>query len=321
MIRQSISAVFLAASIFTFGQASAIQPGVAATVEGHQIMETALQSSIDQYMQEQGGNIGAVRYPDELKEVREKILNVLIGQKLLWHAASEANLTVDDETLDRAYDEFVSRFENREAFELKMKQAGYTEEVFRNNLREKLSSQRWLQNNVLNKVSVSDQEVGEFYEENKNQFIDNPKINASHILIQVPDGADEARIKESSDRISDLKEQLDDGADFAELAKLHSEDSSAAKGGELGYFEKGVMVAPFEKAAFGLDVGEVSDIVRSPYGFHIIKLNDRKPARQIQLTEIGDRIHAYLMQEKSRQAIEDAVDGLRKDAEIEIRAF
>lgn len=302
----------------TSGYVAATPIGVAATVNGHEILESSLQNSIDQYLQEQGGNIGAIRDPDKFQDVRARVLNVMIGQQLLWHAAQADKVVIDDEALDQAFQKYVAGFEDESMFTLKIRQAGLTEEIFRDNLKKRLSAENWLQSFVLKEVIVSDEEIDSFYEENKSRFFQPEQVKASHILIQVPADAGDDEDAQARKQVNELKSRLDAGADFAELAREHSQDAAAPRGGDLGYFQKGQMVPPFEQAAFSLEPGEVSEPIRTAFGYHLIKLADRKTARQFQKAELEERIHRHLWQIKSREAIDSAVAKLREDANIEI---
>lgn len=117
--------------------------------------------------------------------------------------------------------------------------------------------------------------------------------------------------------LADIKQQIDSGASFEALAKQKSQDSSAADGGDLGYFERGQMVKPFETVAFNLAPGEVSAVVETRFGFHLIQLVDRKPQMQYKEEDQAEKIHFYLWQQKYRRAVEDAITRLKKSALIE----
>lgn len=120
------------------------------------------------------------------------------------------------------------------------------------------------------------------------------------------------------ERLEQILAEARQGADFAELAKRRSEDATAARGGDLGYFARGRMVAPFADAAFALQPGELSDIVTTPYGLHILRVEDRRPAQLAPEDEAREQILAYLRQQKGQQARDQEIERLRSSAEIEI---
>lgn len=295
--------------------------GVAAIVQGEKIEEAMLQKSIDAYLQQQGTNVGAIRNPKRFKEVRKKVLDVLIGQTLLWQAAVNDKTTVEDEAIDKAYEEFMASFDSKMMFDMKLKESGYSEETFRENLRQRLSSQKWLQISVLNQLSVNDDEVHDFYLKNQQQLSEPEQVRARHILIQVKPDAGNDEMEQAKSLLSQIKEEIRLGASFASMAKEKSQDASAPQGGDLGYFQRGQMVPPFEQAAFNLAPGEVSDIVQTRFGLHLIMLEDRKAAVQYEEKAVAEKIRAFLLQDKTQQAIENAVADLKQNAVIEISAF
>src|SRR3990172_4195238 len=154
-------------------------------------------------------------------------------------------------------------------------------------------------------VSVSDREVERYYQQNSSRYETGDQVAASHILFKTGPDTDEEAVRKKAEAVL---AQAKAGADFAELARQHSEDTSAENGGDLGLFGKGQMVPEFEAAAFALQEGQLSDLVRSTYGFHIIKLNGRQAAFVRPLDSVRDEIRNTLTQEKARAKMEEAVD-------------
>jgi len=291
--------------------------GVAATVQGKEISERKLQFSIDSYMGQQRSGIGAIRNPKRFKAIREKVLDVLIGQELLWQAAKKDKTIADDEEISRALKQYQAQFDDEISFEIKLQEGGYNKSRFQEYLKQQLSAQKWIQKFVLKDITVSESEIHEFYLENEPQFTAPEKIRARHILLQLKPQASDLERESAMKALAEIKMEIDSGADFAALAKARSQDSSAADGGDLGFFERGQMVKPFEQAAFDLTAGEVSGIVETRFGFHLIQLVERKPAVRYEEKDQAEEIRFYLLQQKYQHAVEDAVTRLKKDALIE----
>jgi len=152
---------------------------------------------------------------------------------------------------------------------------------------------------LVDKQSVTDQEIATLYDERKAQYVIKEQRRASHILIKVADKASDAQVAIARKKIEAAKARLDKGESFTDVAKAVSDDNSADKGGDLGFFARGTMVPPFEKAAFALKKGETSAIVRSPFGFHIIKLTAIKPAHQQSLDEVKQQLRHDLQLTKA----------------------
>ncbi len=170
---------------------------------------------------------------------------------------------------------------------------------------------------VVKALSPSDEELRNYFEENKPQFAKPEMIRARHILIKVAQDAPAEEVAKARARIEEVKKQLDAGGDFAELAKKYSEDEGTAqKGGDLGWFQRGQMVKEFEEAAFALQPGQVSEPVRSQYGFHIIKLEDRKPATTFE--EVKDQVRSAYISEKGEEQFKEWYQQVRAAAEVKI---
>lgn len=153
-------------------------------------------------------------------------------------------------------------------------------------------------------VTVTDREIERYYNMNQQRYSTGNEVRASHILFKTGPDQDEDEVRQ---RAEEVLEQIRAGADFAELARTHSEDTSAEDGGDLGFFGRGAMVPEFEQVAFSLPVGEVSDLVRTNYGFHIIKVTDERPAMTQPLENVEEQIRGTLTQQKATEAMEEAV--------------
>lgn len=296
----------------------AIPFGVAATVDGENITERKLQVAIDGYMRQQGTDVGAIRDPKRFKTIRNKLLDVLIGQELMWQAANKAQTIADDDEINQAMEQYQSTFRDKISFEIKIQEGGYNRATFRDNLKQQLSARKWIEKIVLKDVTVSDSEIHNFYLEYKQQFVEEEKIRARHILIKLKPDASNTEREGAITSLVEIRQKVESGASFETMAQDHSQDSSAPQGGDLGYFQRGQMVPNFEQAAFNLvEPGEVSAIVETQFGVHLIQLVDKKPLIQKEEAEAADQIQYYLWQQKYQQAVENAVEKLKNDAVIE----
>jgi len=165
---------------------------------------------------------------------------------------------------------------------------------------------------------VSDAEVHEFYTANPEKMRLPEAVRARHILIKLAPDADEATRQSAREKLDAILTEARQGADFASLAREYSEDVSAEQGGDLGYFGRGQMVKPFEDAAYALRPGQISEIVETPYGLHLIRLEDYREAQAIPEDRVRERIRALVREQKGRQAVEEKLRELRAKASIEI---
>lgn len=173
-------------------------------------------------------------------------------------------------------------------------------------LKKRIVVDTYLKNKVETESKISDEELKKFYEQNIEKFKSGEQIRASHILVK------------SEQEAQAIQDQLKQGGNFEELAKTKSADSSAAKGGDLGWFGKGSMVPAFEKAAFALKEGQLSSIVKSDFGYHIIKLTGKRAAGTRPLDEVKEQIKGAIMPQKQQQVFMQLKEDLKKGAKIEL---
>ncbi len=172
-------------------------------------------------------------------------------------------------------------------------------------------AQAYLEKKLLNQQRVSEEEVKAYYEKHREKYQEPRAVRARHILIEVPQGATPEQEKEALKKAQRLRERILKGEDFAKLAQEYSADpGTKEKGGELGFFTQGQMVKEFEEAAFRLKPGEISEPVRTPFGYHLIQVEEVKEAKQRSFAEVKDRVREDLIQAKEEAALNKALKEL-----------
>ena len=174
-------------------------------------------------------------------------------------------------------------------------------------LKKRVIVEAYLKKKVEESANISDADLQAFYKKNQDKFTTGEQIRASHILVKT-----EAEAKA-------IQKQLQEGASFEELAKKHSIDGAAPKGGDLGWFGKGSMLPEFEKVAFGLKEGETSGIVPTKFGFHIVKLTGKRAAGPRSFEEVKDQIKEAMVPEKQQETFKKLKEELKKDAKLSIK--
>ena len=168
-------------------------------------------------------------------------------------------------------------------------------------------------------IQVSEKEIEKFYEQNRNSFKRGETVKVSHILVEVEKDAKPAAKLKAREKAADLKRMLSEGKDFVEIANTYSDCSRTKQvGGDLGYIKRGYMPPEFDKVAFALKKSEVSDVIETRFGYHIIKLVDRQPAGFVPLEQVRDFIGKYLQEGLRREKITAHVQELKQRARIEI---
>jgi len=294
---------------------SAQTPDFAARVNGEGITRARLQSSVD--VQARAG-YGNMTQPAAFKKLQRQILDQLIAQELLWQEAKRTGFVATPAEVDQAVAQLRANYQSDDAYELELERNGFTPESYREDLKRRISVRHWAQETFADAVAVSDEEVHEFYMANQDKFIQPEQINARHVLIKVAPDADESEVAAARQAIEQILAEAKAGADFAALAKEHSQGPSAPRGGDLGFFSRGQMVKPFEDAAFALQPGEISDVVRTRFGFHIIKLEARHEQQVVAEAKAAASVREHLASNKLSDAVAQSLQKLKEAGSIEI---
>jgi peptidyl-prolyl cis-trans isomerase C len=252
------------------------------------------------------------------KEVLRQILDNLIDRELLLQQAKALKMAVPPQQVDTQMQQLVQRFPSKEAFEQALTAQNFNMDVLKKDVEGQLLRQQLVKKEVQDKVNVSARDVQTFYDQHKDKYVEEEQMRARHILISVPQQAspeDEAKLKNKADGA--LK-RAKTGEDFAALAKELSDDGSKENGGDLGFFPRGRMVAPFEEAVFALQPGQLSDIVRTQFGYHIIKAEEHKTGRALAFDEAKAQVQEDLTREQTYARYQKYVAGLRSKAKVEV---
>jgi peptidyl-prolyl cis-trans isomerase C len=249
-------------------------------------------------------------------EILRNMLDQLITYTLMSQQAKQENIAASDAEIDARIKEMQNGASDAE-FKKGLDARKMSAEQLRNDTRVQLTIEKLLETHAATAVST-EAEARAFYDENPDKFKQGDKVRASHILLKVDSTAPEATQKQAQDRIAGLLLRARGGEDFAALAVKHSEDGSARQGGDLGYFESREMVPPFSEAAFKLKPGEISDVVTTQFGYHIIKVTDKRAATTISYEQASKQIIEFLSRQKKQERTEQFVDEVRKRARIEV---
>jgi len=250
-------------------------------------------------------------------QIREGVLDQLIGSELLYQESKKEGVQIDDKTVEERLAQWKKRFPNDEDYKKAMQEMNASEDQVRSDIQKGLAIEKLVVDKFVNKITVPEKETREYYDTHAEMFQQPEQVQASHILIKVNPDANEAEKDEALKKIKEIQEKQKKGEDFAELAKAHSQCPSSSKGGDLGYFARGQMVPPFEEAAFNMKPGEVSDIVTTRFGYHLIKVTNKRPESTVPYEVIQERVGQFLKQEKVQKEVKAFVDKLRKEAKVE----
>ena len=294
------------------------KPTLAAEVNGVPIYKADVDKRMDLLMRQIAAQTSEMPSEADVKEIRSRILNDLVEYKMLLNEGEKQGITATDADVAEELAKIKANFPDDAGFVTALNQSGVTEAEFAQTIKDTLIIQRLLDAQVADKIKVSDKEIKEFYEANPNLFEQEERVHARHILKMVEPNASAIERDKKKRELEEVLRALKNGSDFSDLAMKYSDDPSKIMGGDLGYFTRGRMVKPFEDAAFALKPGEISGIVETQFGYHIIKVEDRQQARTIPYEEIKSIISENLSMQKRQEAAGQYIDGLYKKSQIKI---
>lgn len=286
---------------------------VVAKVNEKDITEGEVQKVLDTFMKQMGGKIPPEQMQTALPRLRERIVEELIMRSIMLDEVAKNGISLSDAEFDKVKAELAEELPEGTTLETYMAEMGTSEAE----MREQMAVRKMVLAKAETLPKPTDEEIQKYFDENKDSFNQNETVAASHILIKVDPTDDDAAKAAKRQRLSDLRKQLLEGADFAELAKANSDCPSASAGGDLGTFGRGQMVPEFDAAAFSQPTGSVGDIVETQFGYHLIKVTDHQQSKALDFADVKPRISDILHSQKQQEAVRDYVEGLRKGANIQ----
>ncbi|MCF4998492.1 peptidylprolyl isomerase [Pseudomonas syringae] len=288
----------------------------AARVNGEEISQFRLERYFAEYLEDQGRAVASIRNPKAYKQLRDAALESLIDKELLWQESRKRGVKIDAQTVQQQVEQTRQAIGGPDKFARRLEDAGFDEASFTEYTHRELAAQQVFAE--LTRIDPpSDQQVRAFYEEHRAEMGAPEQIQARHILIKVAPDADAATVEAARLRLIALRATIMDESEFASVAQQHSEDESASRGGELGYFSRGAMVPAFEAVAFAMSPQTLSDAVRTPFGWHLIYLQNHLEAADVPEEQGLETVRAYLARQQQTQARRQALAQLRAQYRIE----
>ena len=291
-------------------------PDPVAVVEGTPIKKAELEKEFANALQSAGKP--ASDLTDQQKQQGyHAILDDMIVDRLLRKRSADEK--VADAYVDKTIAQNKAQFPSEDKMNEEMKKNGETLDKVKDNIRTSLKEQQWIEAQIAGKTAVTDEDAKAFYDKNSDKFQMPDSVRASHILFAVPQDAKPDVVAAKEKLAKDTEARIKKGEDFAKLATELSDDpGSKTTGGDLNFFTKDRMVPEFADAAFKMKVGDVSDPVKTQYGFHIIKVTDKKDARTVPFDEAKEKILSYLKDTKKREAVTALLASVRDKADVKV---
>ena len=290
-------------------------PDVIARVNGEDISRAEFERALQNMEARAGGPVPA----DQRDRIYRQLLDQLIGYTLLTQETQSRKVAVPDADVEERIGQITAQFPSEAVFEQMLKERNVSVDQMRADARQDMAIAKMLTEEVDAKITVAPEQVNDFYAKNPDQFKEPERVRASHILIAFPQEADAAAKAEARKKAEQVLGEVKAGGDFAALAKQHSQDpGSAVNGGDLGFFEQGQMVGPFNDAAFSLPPGTTSDLVETNFGYHIIRVAEKLAGRTVPLDEVRPQVEEYLRNVNRDEQTESFVSALRARGKIEV---
>ncbi len=299
------------------GHAHASDPNkVVAKVGDFEIKEVYLEEVLDRYVPR--GGYHPIVEESERKKYAKDALNDIIEIELLYHGAEERGIKIPDEKINRVIKANIKKFGSEENFKKALKRNGLDIKSFRERIK-KYSMVRQLLADLMEESKCSDEEARRYYEKHRSSFKRPESVHLFHIHIKVSPTATEKEWKEKKKFAEKILERLKKGESFYDLAYKYSDDQYRVKGGDMGFIHKGrLRPEELDKVAFSLKVGELSDVIQTIYGYHILKVTEKKPPEQLGFDEVKDRIKNKLTKKKYENKKREIIERMRKKYPVQV---
>jgi peptidyl-prolyl cis-trans isomerase C len=252
-------------------------------------------------------------------ELRSEVLKQLIDRELLYQVSLKFPVKDLEKRSEEELKELKSRAPDAKSFSEELKKNSLTEKELKKYIVKRISVQNYVSTQVVPTIKVTETDAQKFYDENKSKFLAPEQVKASHILIRAPADAKPEDRSKAAAKARDLRAKAAKGEEFAKLARENSEDpGSASQGGDLGFFAKHQMVPSFGQAAFALKPGQVSEVVETPFGYHVIKVAEHKASTQQPFAEVKAQLVTFLERRALDSAVSQRVEELRRTAKITV---
>ncbi len=289
---------------------------VAVSVNGENILDAEVQMAVNRLIP---ASVYHGRVSNEkLEQLRKSAIDSLVEWELLYHEGKRLGLGVKKSEVKEVFNKNKESFKKKQDFYKELGRLGLTEESYKKLIEKELITRKFLKQEVEDKVQLSEADLQDYYNKNKDKFVSPDKIRLREILIGVSPTATAEEKEEIRKKAEGLLKKIKAGEDFGDLAYNHSEDAFRVKGGDLGMSHKGRLMPELEEAASLLGLGEVSGLIETINGYHIIKLEGKEEARQLDFSEVKGSLKKELEAKRYKEAREALTKPLKEKAKIEI---
>lgn len=288
---------------------------VVAIVNGAELTDADLNQEINILMPMNQSFHGKIS-EEKTKKISADAMKNLVDSELMAQDAAAKGIKIPSSILDEEFNKMVSKFKTKENLVEAYQSAGFTEKSFKRIIERKLLAEKNRLAEIDNAVSITPEKVKKHYTTNVAKYSKPEEFRASQILVKVDPSSNKEEKAALAARAEKLLKRIQAGEGFEEVASNESDDPSRVKGGDLGYFHAGQTVTEFEEALVKLKTGETSGIVETLYGFHIIRLTEKRAPRLVSFDEIQEKLRKDLVDSEKKKLLENWMGRLYKNAKI-----
>ncbi len=319
MLGRGLAALFLFFGALSAPAGAAVVDRIVAVVNDEVITLSDLNEELDVIRQRTAATYKGQDIERLLAEARPHVLNRMVERLLIGQEARKSGIVLKDEEINEAIrDGLAQRKMRMEDLIASLAKEGATLEEYRRELRDHLMKTKLVRREIRSMIMISDEEIGAYYQKHRDDYEGRETVRIQQILLPIPKNADEGQIRTIRQEAEAIRQRLREGEAFELLAGRYSQGPAAASG-DIGFVEKGVMLPEVEAVAFNLKIGEISDVISSPVGFHIIRVTDKRGAGLKPIEAVREEIRRKIEDEKADKRYESWIEDLRKTSHIEIR--
>jgi peptidyl-prolyl cis-trans isomerase SurA len=293
--------------------------GIAVVVNKDAILVSEINEILMPLMQDYRQKYSGNELQKRLAELRETVINQAIETKLVLQVAKEKGINPSEKDIDTRINVVKERFPSEEEFLKALSQKGTTYKEYRDEVAEQVQVQETIRAEINQDITVLDNEIRDYYDSHPAEFVTAPKVKLAQIFLAAPEGAKPETVDALGQQARQLRLLIEDGMDFGELAQHYSEGPYREEGGLIGTVGKKEILPELEQAAFSLKTGEVSPVIETPFGFHILKALEAMPERVISFQEAKPLIEERLRDTKRNEKYKEWIETLRHKAYVDVK--
>lgn len=298
---------------------SRVVDGIAIVVNKDAILVSEINEAMLPLMQEYRARYSGDELKKKMAELRDTIIEQAIDTKLILQVARERGISADEKTVDSRVEVVKSRFPSEDEFYQALASKGITFREYREQVAEQVLAQETIRRVLGEEIDVTDNEIREYYDSHPDEFVTEPRIKLAQIFLKIPTGSTPEEVDRLRQKAEQLRILIEDGVEFSELAQKYSEGPYRDRGGVVGEVSPNEILPELEEIAFGLKTGEVSPVIQTNYGFHMLKALEAEPARKIGFEEAKPLIEERISEMERSERYDDWIEELREDAFIDVK--